>query len=73
MIRPSLLAILLLAGCSQPEAAPDADPGRARRRVADCDRRLAHADCDAARARLAEARRRERMAAYAETMRESGS
>ncbi|MBJ7317165.1 MAG: hypothetical protein KYX67_00130 [Brevundimonas sp.] len=64
------LALLILAGCSAPEAGPDAyvgDPERARRVVADCARGVARRDCDAARAALAEARRRDRMAAYAET------
>lgn len=69
MIRPGCLAVLILAGCSAPETGADAwagDPDRARRVVADCDRGGNRRDCEAARAGLAEARRRDRMAAYAE-------
>ena len=41
-----------------------ADPGAARQVEADCARGRRRSDCEAARAGLSEARRRERMAAY---------
>lgn len=71
MIRSRRLALLVLAGCSAPEAGTDvyaADPERARRVIADCARGVARRDCETARAGLAEARRRARVAAYAETL-----
>jgi hypothetical protein len=76
MIRPALLALLTVVGCSQPEPVADphaADPDRTRRIVADCGRGFARPDCETARARAAEARRSRRMAAYAETIEDSGS
>jgi hypothetical protein len=68
--RGLLLGIIALAACSPPP--PDAkafadDPDAAIRAVADCDAGARHPDCAAAREGLAEARRRDRMDAYART------
>lgn len=73
MTRPVvLLACVLLPACSPPPR--DAEgiaqaPGSAEV-VADCDAGRRTRDCVVARQGLAEARRRERMAAYARTVRE---
>lgn len=69
MIRQGCLTVLILTGCSQPQAGADTfnrDPDRVRHVVAHCDRDLNRRECETARAGLAEARRRDRMAAYAE-------
>lgn len=66
-MRTALLAALALAACSpEPRTAEAfaADPAAARRVAAACDAGERRGDCAAARAGLAEARRRERMAAY---------
>lgn len=68
-----LLGVLALAACSPPErdaAAFAAEPETALRVVADCDAGARRSDCAAAREGLAEARRRDRMDAYARTFRE---
>jgi len=75
-VRPPVALILLsLLSCSEPAArdAPSyaADPEAARRRVEDCATDGRRVNCDAARAGLAEARRRERMAAYEQSFRAS--
>ncbi len=65
------LAGLLAAACSSPErtaAEFAADPEAAVKTVAECDRGARHPDCLAAREGMAEARRRERMDAYARTI-----
>lgn len=75
MIRASFTGVgafglLTLAGCSSPErdvAAFVADPDAAVRTVADCEAGARRSDCEAAREGLAEARRQERMNAYART------
>jgi hypothetical protein len=62
-----LLAVAALAGCGAPDRAAGeftASPEAARAVVAACDAGRRRSDCEAARAGLAEARRRERMAAY---------
>lgn len=68
MIRGLLLGLaILVSGCDAlPRTAADfaAAPATAREVVAACDGGRPRPDCDAARAGLAEARRRERMAAY---------
>lgn len=71
--RTAVLAFAVLAACSQPPR--DAEsfaraPQDAARVVADCEAGRTDRDCDAAREGLAEARRRARMAAYAQTIRE---
>ncbi len=63
-----LLGLLaMLAGCGEPEA-PSADPrldrGALEAAVEDCGRGARRQGCDAAKARLAEVRRDDRMAAY---------
>ena len=68
-----LFACVLLPACSPPPR--DAEgiaqaPGSAAKVVADCDAGRRTRDCVAARKGLIEARRRERMAAYARTFRE---
>jgi len=66
-VRALLLAVLLLGACSPAPRTADAfaaDPVAARATVAACDAGERRGDCAAARAGLAEARRRERMAAY---------
>ncbi|WP_066625577.1 hypothetical protein [Brevundimonas vesicularis] len=68
-----LLGVLALAACSPPErdaAAFAAEPEAALQVVADCDAGAHRSDCAAARGGLAEARRRDRMDAYARTFRE---
>jgi len=71
MTRPVILfACALLPACSSPPR--DAEdfaqaPESAARVVADCDAGRSTRDCVVARQGLAEARRRERMAAYART------
>lgn len=67
----SAVLLLLLAGCEAPPRTADdfaANPAAAEGAVVRCGRRVSP-DCDAARAGLAEARRRERQAAYRETIR----
>lgn len=67
---PGLFWLLSLAACSPAErdaAAFAADPEAAVRTIADCDAGERRRDCTAAREGLAEARRRERMDAYART------
>ncbi|QTC88432.1 hypothetical protein [Brevundimonas pondensis] len=71
--RTALLAVAALGACSQPPR--DAEsfaraPEAAARVVADCDAGRTDRECDAARLGLAETRRRARMAAYAQTIRE---
>ncbi|MGH7025934.1 hypothetical protein [Brevundimonas sp.] len=71
--RTALLALAVLAACSQPPQ--DAEtfaraPEAAARVVADCEAGRTDRECDAARAGLAEAQRRARMGAYAQTIRE---
>lgn len=74
MTRPVVvLACVLLPACSPPSR--DAEgfaraPGRAAKVVADCDAGRRTRDCVLARQGLAEARRRERMVACAQTVRE---
>ena len=63
----ALLAAATLGGCDAPALTAEtfaAEPDRARAVVADCDAGRRRTDCDAARAGLAEARRRARMAVY---------
>lgn len=65
-----LLGIVALAACSPPprDAKALADgPDAAVRAVADCDAGARRPDCAAAREGLTEARRRDRMEAYART------
>lgn len=68
MTRAAVLgAAVLLAGCSAPERSVEAfagDPESAERVVAACDAGRVRRDCEQARRGLAEAGRRERMAAY---------
>lgn len=62
-----LLALAALAACGAPPRTAEsfADDPRAARRVTEaCDAGRRRAECKAARVGLAEARRRERMAAY---------
>ena len=62
-----LLALAALAACGAPPRTAGSfadDPGAARRVTEACDAGRRRADCKAARVGLAEARRRERMAAY---------
>lgn len=71
--RVALLTFATLAACSSPEQ--DAGtyartPESAAKVVADCDAGRRTRDCFAARKGLAEARRRQRMAAYAQAFRE---
>ena len=66
-MRPSLpvAGLAALTACAPPSRSAGAfaaDPEAARRVVAVCDRGRAHPERGAARAGLAEARRRERMA-----------
>lgn len=66
-MRAVLFAALVLGACSPSPRTPEAfadDPVAARRVVAACDAGERRDDCAAARAGLAEAGRRERMAAY---------
>jgi len=61
------LAVTALSGCDAPPrtvAGFAAAPEEARAAVAECEGGRRRVDCDAARAGLAEARRRDRMAAY---------
>ncbi len=63
----ALSAAVLLAGCGAPEPSVEAfaaDREVAERVVAACDAGRVRRDCAAARLGLAEAGRRERMAAY---------
>lgn len=73
MTRLALLSGLWLAACA-PEprdaAAFADDPATAERVLADCAAGRSGSECEAAREGLAEARRRARMAAYAEIWRE---
>jgi hypothetical protein len=65
-----LLGIVALAACSPPPRDAKAfadDPDAAVRAVADCDAGARRPDCAAAREGLTEARRRDRMEAYART------
>ncbi|MFN3668436.1 MAG: hypothetical protein ACK4VY_03955 [Brevundimonas sp.] len=72
MIRRRVIAAaVLLAGCGAPGPGVEdfaADPQSAERAVADCDAGRARRDCEAAWRGLAEARRRQRMAAYARAL-----
>ncbi len=74
MTRAILIGLAVAASaCSAPErTASDFadDPAAAVETVADCEAGVRRADCSAAREGLAEARRRERMDAYARTFRE---
>lgn len=66
-MRAVLLAGLVLGACSPPPRTAEAfaaDPAAARAVVAACDAGARRGDCATARAGLAEAGRRERMAAY---------
>lgn len=60
-------AFLMLVSCDKPgrdAQAYAADPGAARRTIAACEAGREAPNCRAAREGLAEARRRDRMAAY---------
>lgn len=62
-----LLALAALAACGAPPRTPESfadDPGAARRATEACAAGRRRPDCEEARVGLAEARRRERMAAY---------
>ena len=68
-----LFACVLLPACSSPPRDAEAfaqAPESAAQVVADCDAGRRTRDCVVARQGLAEARRRERMAAYARTFQE---
>ena len=66
-MRAALVLIGLLAGCGEPEtprAEPRLDRAALEAAVEDCERGARRQGCDAAKARLAEVRRADRMAAY---------
>jgi len=65
-MRGLAAVLLLLAACGEPrlDASERPDTGAASRAGPACSGGGAQPDCDAARQALAEARRRERMAAY---------
>lgn len=68
-----LFACVAIPACSPPPGDAEAfaqAPESAARVVADCDAGRRRHDCVAARQGLAETRRRERMTAYARTIRE---
>jgi len=66
-VKAALVLLGLLAGCREPDAPrgePRLDRTALEAAVVDCQRGARRHGCDAAQARLAEARRAGRMAAY---------
>ncbi len=66
-MKGALVLLGLLAGCNEPEAhraEPRLDRAALEATVEDCERGARRQGCDAAHARLAQARRADRMAAY---------